>query len=110
MDLSSIPSKMNIQASVPYLLLVVVLICCGTSVIYMANISIGDQNTRNELQKHISILASVNALLVIFLGFGIYYYLQSKPNSVYPFMITLLTFNTFLGIMAISIATLQKLS
>lgn len=100
----------DLQSSIPYLLLIVILICCGFSVIYMANISIGDKNTRNELQKHISILSSVNLILVLLLGFGIYYYLKSKPDSIFPFQLTLNIFNTFLAIMAISIATLQKLS
>lgn len=100
---------MESRTIVSWLLVTVVLFLSGFSIIYMSR-GIGDENTRNELQKQISILAITNSIMIIFLGFLLYQYIGTQPQNTLPFMIIVSTFNMFLGIMAISIAVLQKLS
>jgi len=99
----------SFQEYLPYLLVGVVLIGVATSVIYMG-MSAGSSDTRNELQKQIGILTGTNVVTVLFLGFLIYYYIMSNVQMLIPFTVFMLTFNLFLGIMAVSIAVLQQLS
>lgn len=100
---------MNLRDSVPYLLLVLVLASVAGSVGYIG-MSAGNTDTRNELQKHVAILTTVNILTCILLGFLLYYYVLANPSSFFPFTMFLLTFNLFLGIMSVSIAVLQQVS
>ena len=100
---------METRTIISWLLVAVVLFLSGFSTIYMAR-GIGDENTRNELQKQVSILAITNAIMIIFLGFLLYQFIGTQPQNTLPFIIVISTFNMFLGIMAISIAVLQKLS
>lgn len=94
---------------VPMILMVVVLISMIVSIIYVAR-SGGNEDTRNELQKNVSVVAAVNLLISMALGFLFYYYISSNPSSFFPFMIIISTFNMFLAILGISVAVLQKLS
>lgn len=100
---------MNIKEFIPYILVGVVLASVATSIGYIGYNS-GNPDTRNEIQKHIAILTSVNLLISIFLGFLLYYYVLSSPSSFLPLTIVMLTFNLFLGIMAVSVAVLQQSS
>lgn len=97
------------QDSVPYILVGLVLVSVAVSVIYIG-MSAGNSDTRNELQKQISILTGTNVITVIFLGFLMYYYVISNSQMFLPFTIFMMTFNLFLGIMAVSISVLQQLS
>lgn len=99
---------MQLRETVPYILVFLVLGSVSASVAYIGY-SAGNPDTRNELQKNVAILTTVNLLTTIFLGFLLYYYILSNPTSFIPFIIVMLTFNTFLGIMAVSISVLQKL-
>jgi hypothetical protein len=99
----------GVQGSLPYVLVALVLISVATSVIYIG-MSAGNSDTRNELQKHISILTAANVLTVIFLGFLMYYYLTSNTQMILPFTVFMTSFNLFLGIMAVSVSVLQQLS
>lgn len=99
----------TIQESVPYILVGVVLLMVSGSAIYMG-MSAGNSDTRNELQKQIGILTATNVVTVLFLGFLMYYYLMSNVQMLVPFTVFMMTFNTFLGIMAVSISVLQQLS
>jgi hypothetical protein len=101
--------EMNLKEATPYLLVFIVLVSVATSLTYIGKAS-GNQNTRNELVKHIGILTSVNLLASIFLGVLLYYYVLSNPGSFVPFTIVLLTFNLFLSIMSVSIAVLVQSS
>ncbi len=94
---------------VPYLLVGLVLISVSVSVIYIG-MSAGNSDTRNELQKQISILTGTNVITTIFLGFLMYYYLLSNTQAIVPFTVFMLTFNLFLSIMSVSISVLQQLS
>lgn len=100
---------MESRTFLSWLLVAVVLFLSGFSIIYMSR-GVGDENTRNELQKQIGILATTNSIMIIFLGFLLYQYIGTQPQNTLPFMIIVSTFNMFLGVMAISIAVLQKLS
>ena len=100
---------MALQDSVPYILVGLVLVSVAISVIYIG-MSAGNSDTRNELQKQISILTGTNVITVIFLGFLMYYYVVSNTQMLLPFTIFMMTFNLFLGIMAVSISVLQQLS
>lgn len=100
---------MALAETVPYILLFLVLISVAGSVTYIG-LSAGNPDTRDEIQKHVSILTVVNLLTTIFLGFLLYYYLLSSPASFFPFTIFVMMFNMFLGIMAVSISILQKMS
>jgi hypothetical protein len=100
---------MNLREMVPYLLLVLVLASVAASVGYIGY-SAGNPDTRNEIQKHVAILTTVNLLTSLFLGFLLYYYILSNPASFIPLTLFMLTFNMFLGIMATSIAVLQQVS
>jgi len=99
----------SIQESIPYVLVGLVLISVAISVIYIG-MSAGNSDTRNELQKQIFILTGANTITIIFLGFLMYYYLMSNVDMLIPFTIFMMTFNTFLGIMAVSISVLQQLA
>ncbi len=97
------------QDYIPYILVGLVLVSVAVSVIYIG-MSAGNSDTRNELQKQISILTGTNVLTVIFLGFLMYYYLLSNTQMILPFTVFMLSFNIFLSIMAVSISVLQQLS
>ena len=97
------------QDYIPYILVGLVLLSVSVSVIYIG-MSAGNSDTRNELQKQISILTGTNVLTVIFLGFLMYYYLMSNSQMILPFTVFMLTFNLFLSIMSVSISVLQQLS
>lgn len=97
------------QESLPYVLVGLVLLSVSVSVIYIG-MSAGNSDTRNELQKHISILTATNVITVIFLGFLMYYYLMSNSQMIIPFTVFTASFNLFLGIMAVSVSVLQQLS
>lgn len=99
----------GIQDSVPYILVGLVLVSVAVSVIYIG-MSAGNSDTRNELQKQISILTGTNIITVIFLGFLMYYYLVSNTQMLLPFTVFVMSFNLFLGIMSVSISVLQQLS
>ena len=94
---------------IPYILLVLVLASVTGSVAYIG-MSAGNPDTRNELQKHVAILTTVNLLTCILLGFLLYSYILMNQASFLPFTIFMLTFNMFLGIMSVSIAVLQQLN
>ena len=99
----------SLKEAVPYILLVLVLASVTGSVAYIG-MSAGNPDTRNELQKHVAILTTVNLLTSIFMGFLIYYYILMNQSSFMPFTIFLLTFNMFLGILSVSIAVLQQIN
>jgi hypothetical protein len=99
----------NLSQSVPYLLVGLVFVSVASSVIYIG-MSAGNSDTRNELQKQVAILTGTNVLTSIFLGFLLYYYLMSNIDMLVPFTAFMVTFNLFLGIMAVSISVLQQLS
>lgn len=99
----------SLKEAVPYILLVLVLGSVTASVAYIG-MSAGNPDTRNELQKHVAILTTVNLLTSIFMGFLLYYYILMNQSSFMPFTIFLLTFNMFLGILSVSIAVLQQIS
>jgi hypothetical protein len=99
----------SVQDSVPYVLVGLVLVSVAVSVIYIG-MSSGNSDTRNELQKQISILTAANVITTIFLGFLMYYYVLSNTQMFVPFTIFMMSFNLFLGIMAVSIGVLQQFS
>jgi hypothetical protein len=99
----------SLKEAVPYILLVLVLASVTGSVAYIG-MSAGNPDTRNELQKHVAILTTVNLLTSIFMGFLLYYYVLMNQSSFMPFTIFLLTFNMFLGILSVSIAVLQQIN
>lgn len=99
----------NFSDYIPYLLVGLVLISVSVSVIYIG-MSAGNSDTRNELQKQISILTATNVITVIFLGFLMYYYLLSNTQAIIPFTVFMLSFNLFLSIMSVSISVLQQMS
>ena len=100
---------MNIKEALPYILIFIVLVSVAGSLIYIASQS-GNQNTRNEIQKHVGILSTVNGVAALLLGILLYYYIQITPESFVPFTIIMLTFNLFLSIMSTSIAVLVQSS
>lgn len=100
---------MNLKDAIPYILLVLVLVSVAGSVIYIG-LSAGNPDTRNELQKNVAILTSVNLLTTVLMGFLLYYYILTHQDSFFPFTIFMLTFNMFLGIMSVSIAVLQQIN
>ena len=97
------------QDSIPYVLVGLVLVSVAVSVVYIG-MSAGNSDTRNELQKQISILTGTNVITIIFLGFLMYYYLVSNTQMLIPFTVFVMSFNLFLGIMSVSISVLQQLS
>jgi hypothetical protein len=99
----------TLKETIPYILLVLVLGSVAGSVAYIG-MSAGNPDTRNELQKHVAILTTVNLLTCILLGFLLYYYILTNNASFFPFTIFMLTFNMFLGIMSVSIAVLQQIN
>lgn len=99
----------NFSDYIPYILVGLVLISVSVSVIYIG-MSAGNSDTRNELQKQISILTATNVITVIFLGFLMYYYLLSNTQAIIPFTVFMLSFNLFLSIMSVSISVLQQMS
>lgn len=100
---------MDLTRATPYILVTLVLASVAASVGYIGY-SAGNPDTRNEIQKHIAILTSVNILTSLFLGFLLYYYVLSSPGSFLPLTIVMMTFNMFLGIMGVSISVLQQSS
>jgi hypothetical protein len=101
---------MNLKELLPYLLVGIVLTSVAVSVGYIGYSASGNQNNRNELQKHVAILTTVNLLTAIFLGILFYYYIQMNSASFVPFTIMMMTFNLFLSIMAVSVAVLTQTS
>lgn len=99
----------SLKEAVPYVLLVLVLASVIGSVAYIG-MSAGNPDTRNELQKHVAILTTVNLLVSILMGFLLYYYILMNQASFLPFTIFMLTFNMFLGILSVSIAVLQQVN
>ena len=99
----------SLKEMVPYILLVLVLASVTGSVAYIG-MSAGNPDTRNELQKHVAILTTVNLLTTVLLGFLLYYYILTHQDSFFPFTIFMLTFNMFLGIMSVSVAVLQQIN
>ena len=99
----------SLKEMVPYVLLVLVLASVIGSVAYIG-MSAGNPDTRNELQKHVAILTTVNLLTSILMGFLLYYYILMNQASFLPFTIFMLTFNMFLGILSVSIAVLQQVN
>lgn len=99
---------MNLTTLIPYILLVLVLTSVAATVIYLG-VNAGNTDVKNELQKHIAVLTVTNMLTTVLLGFLLYYYLLSNPASFFPFTLFLLTFNMFLSIMSVSIATVQQI-
>jgi hypothetical protein len=99
----------TLKETIPYILLVLVLASVAGSVAYIG-MSAGNSDTRNELQKHVAILTTVNLLTSVLLGFLLYYYILMNSSSFFPFTIFMLTFNMFLGIMAVSVAVLQQVN
>jgi hypothetical protein len=99
---------MDIKELLPYLLVTIVLISVAVSVGYIGYSASGNQNNRNELQKHVAILTTVNLLTAIFLGILFYYYIQMNGGSFVPFTIIMMTFNLFISIMSVSIAVLTQ--
>jgi hypothetical protein len=99
----------SFQETIPYILVGLIFISVAVSVTYIG-MSAGNSDTRNELQKQISILTAANALTVVVLGFLIYYYVMSNTQMFVPFSIFMMSFNLFLGILAVSISVLQQLS
>ena len=100
---------MNIKEAVPYLLVGVVLISIAVSLSFIGKSS-GNANTRNELQKQVGILTTVNLLACLILGVLLYYYIQINADAFVPFTIIMITFNLFLSIMSTSIAVLVQSS
>lgn len=100
---------MNLRDAIPYLLVFLVLSSVASSVGYIGY-SAGNPDTRNEIQKHVAVLTTVNLLTSLLLGFLLYYYVLSNPSTFVPFTLCMLTFNMFLGIMAVSVAVLQQVS
>lgn len=99
----------TLKELIPYGLLVLVLASVTGSVAYIG-MSAGNPDTRNELQKHVAILTTVNLLTSLLLGFLLYYYVLMNQASFLPVTLFMLTFNMFLGIMSVSIAVLQQLN
>lgn len=102
-------SMTTLKELIPYGLLVLVLASVTGSVAYIG-MSAGNPDTRNELQKHVAILTTVNLLTSLLLGFLLYYYVLMNQASFLPVTLFMLTFNMFLGIMSVSIAVLQQLN
>jgi hypothetical protein len=100
---------MNIKEVTPYALVGVVLISIAVSLSFIGKAS-GNANTRNELQKQIGILTTVNLLACLILGVLLYYYIQINADAFVPFTIIMITFNLFLSIMATSVAVLVQSS
>jgi len=98
-----------LKDSIPYILTALVLGSVTGSVVYIG-LSAGNSDSRNELQKHVAILTTVNLLTSIFMGFLLYYYVTATPASFIPFTLFFLSFNMFLGILSVSIAVLQQIS
>lgn len=101
-------SMVSLKETAPYILVALILLSVGGSVGYIG-MSAGKPDTRNELQKHVAILTTVNLLTCILLGFLLYYYILMNNSAFLPFTIFMLTFNMFLGIMSVSIAVLQQI-
>jgi hypothetical protein len=99
----------SLKEAVPYILLILVLASVTGSVAYIG-MSAGNPDTRNELQKHVAILTTVNLLVTILLGFLLYYYITMNQSSFLPFTIFMTSFNMFLGIMSVSVAVLQQVN
>lgn len=70
----------------------------------------GNPDTRNEIQKHVAILTTVNLLTTILFGVLVYMYILRSPASFFPITIVMMFFNMFLSIMAVSISSLQQIS
>lgn len=100
---------MNIKEAAPYVLVSIVLVSIAVSLSFIGQSS-GNANTRNELQKQIGILTTVNLLASLILGVLLYYYIQINADSFVPLTIIMLTFNLFLSIMSTSIAVLVQSS
>ncbi len=100
---------MNIKEAAPYVLVSIVLISIAVSLSFIGKSS-GNPNTRNELQKQIGILTTVNLLASLILGVLLYYYIQINADSFVPLTIIMITFNLFLSIMSTSIAVLVQSS
>lgn len=100
---------MNLSDFVPYLIVFLTLASVAGSITYIA-LTAGNPDTRNEIQKHVAVLTTVNLLVSIFLGFLLYMYILRSPSSFFPFTIAMQSFNMFLGIMAVSIAVMQQMS
>ena len=97
------------KQSIPYFLSFLVLSSVTASVVFIG-MAAGNADSRNELQKTVAILTTVNLLASIFMGFLLYYYVTYNPSSFIPFTLFFISFNMFLGIMSISIAVLQQIA
>jgi uncharacterized membrane protein HdeD (DUF308 family) len=94
---------------VPYILVGVILILIGGSVIYVAT-QVGTNDTRNELQKSIAVLAIGNIVGSILLGFLLYFYMTQNPDTALPLIAVMFMFSIFLSIMSLSVSLVQKLN
>jgi hypothetical protein len=102
-------TRMNIKEAAPYVLVSIVLISIAVSLSFIGQSS-GNPNTRNELQKQIGILTTVNLLACLILGVLLYYYIQINADAFVPLTVIMITFNLFLSIMSTSIAVLVQSS
>jgi hypothetical protein len=99
----------TLQEATPYLLVALVIISIGGSVTYIGS-SAGNSDVRNELQKHMAVITSINVLLSMVIGTLLYYYVTGNTSSFIPVTIFMLSFNIFMTIMCVSVTALQKIS
>ena len=99
----------TLQEITPYLLVTLVIISIGGSVAYIGSAS-GNSDSRNELQKHMAVLTSVNILLSMVIGTLLYYYVTGNKSSFIPVTMFMLSLNIFMTIMSVSVAALQQIS
>lgn len=92
----------------PYILVAIVLILIGGSVIYVAS-QVGTNDTRNELQKSVAVLAIGNTVGSVVLGYMLYDYMTRNASSALPLIAIMFMFSTFLSIMSLSISIIQKI-
>jgi hypothetical protein len=84
------------------------LILLGLLGIYLyIGLSAGKQDNANEVSKHIAIISgTTGGLLVLFTALSFYYF-TANVNYATPYLLIMTGVNSFLSLLAVSVATIQ---
>jgi len=89
-------------------LLTTILLCFVGIYLYIG-LKAGDTQNANELGKHIAIIAgSTGALLILFTVLSFYYFTSgTNINYATPYLLIMTGVNSFLSLLALSVASIQ---
>ena len=85
------------------------IVLCFLGIYIYIGLNAGQLNNANEVSKHIAIIAgTTGALLILFTVLSYYYFTnQANINSATPYLLIMTGVNSFLSLLAVSVASIQ---